>query len=535
VSLAQTIILTLAAVAALTAVAAAQQPVSDGIKGERRIDVDIKRVKGSLNRAFRFSVGSDRAIIHLRPEHQRDLRFLKETCGFEYMRFHGLLNEEMGVVKTGANGEIVYDWTNIDRLYDFHVRELKIRPIIELGFMPEPLASGKQTIFWWKGNVTAPNSYAQWGDLVEQLARHLTQRYGVEEVRKWYFEVWNEPNLDGFWPAGQAEYFKLYATSARAIKRVDPAYRVGGPATAGYGWIKETLDFCAQNDVPIDFIATHAYGAMEGFLDEKGKGHTMLAPSPDSVIDGLPQVLGAIKASKWPNLPVLVTEWGPSYSPRDPVHDSYFCAAWVLHRLRRLPEGVLAMSYWTFSDQFEEAGIADKPFHGGFGLLTMQGLPKPAYFAYRFLNQLGDTELACADANVWACRDERGGVQVLLWDYSHPKQDSPNAKFFARDWPAKPIAPTRLSAANLAPGEYTLKITRVGYRHNDVYTAYLDAGSPPGISETPHLFPEDVLAKVRERCTGTPETRKVTIRENQPLVLDLPLNENDAYLVAIER
>ena len=188
----------------------------------------------------------------------------------------------------------------------------------------------------------------------------------------------------------------------------------------------------AQHDVPIDFIATHAYGAMEGFLDEHGRGKTMLAPSPASVVDGLPQVLAAIRSSKWPNLPVQVTEWGPSYSPRDPVHDSYFCAAWILNRLRQLPPGVEAMSYWTFSDQFEESGIPDKPFHGGFGLLTMQGLPKPAYFAYRFLNELGDTELACDDPKVWACRNDNGAVQVLLWNYTHPKQDSPDAQFFAR-------------------------------------------------------------------------------------------------------
>ncbi len=161
--------------------------------------MDATRVKGPLNQAFRFSVGSDRAIIHLRPEHQRDLQFLIETCGFEYVRFHGLLNEEMQIIRVGPTGELVYDWTNVDDVYDFLVRDLKIRPIVELGFMPEPLASGKQTIFWWKGNVTRPKSYEQWGQFIEQLTRHLTERYGADEVRKWSFEVWNEPNLDGFW------------------------------------------------------------------------------------------------------------------------------------------------------------------------------------------------------------------------------------------------------------------------------------------------------------------------------------------------
>jgi xylan 1,4-beta-xylosidase len=522
-----------AAALCFTAALAAGRAMAEEPK-VREIDVDVTRVKGSLNRAFRFSVGSDRAIIHLRPEHQRDLRFLKETCGFEYMRFHGLLNEEMQVVKLGPTGELVYDWTNVDAVYDFLVRDLKIRPVVELGFMPEPLASGTQTIFWWKGNVTAPKSYDQWGQFIEQLTRHLTDRYGADEVRTWYFEIWNEPNLDGFWPAGQAEYFKLYEHSVAAVKRVDKAYRVGGPATAGFGCIKETLDYCDQHDLPIDFVATHAYGAMEGFLDEQGRGRTMLAPSPASVVDGLPGVLDAIHASKWPDLPVQVTEWGPSYSPRDQVHDSYFCAAWILHRLRQLPKGVDAMSYWTFSDQFEEAGIADKPFHGGFGLLTMQGLPKPAYFAYRFLNELGDSELECEDANVWACRNDQGAVQVLLWDYSHPTQDSPNAQFFARDWPAEPTTPVRLNIAGLTPREQKLNITRVGYRHNDVYTAYLDLGAPDGQPEKPCLLSDDALAKLRPACAGDPETRKVAVGQDGILTLELPLNENDVYLITVE-
>lgn len=519
----------IAAFACLAATVAAAAPATT-----RSIDVDVNRVKGPLNRAYRFSIGSDRAIIHLRSEHQRDLRFLKQTCGFEYMRFHGLLNEEMHVVKLNDKAEITYDWSNIDGVYDFLVRDLKIRPIVELGFMPEMLASGTKTIFWWKGNVTPPQRYDQWAKLIEALTRHLTERYGADEVRKWYFEVWNEPNLDGFWTGGQEGYFKLYETTARAIKRVDKTYRVGGPATASFGWIKESLDFCAQNDVPIDFIATHGYGAMEGFLDENGNKHTTLAPSPVSVIDGLPNVLGAVRASRWPDLPVLITEWGPSYSPRDPVHDSYFCAPWILQRLRRLPAGVMAMSYWTFSDQFEESGLPNSPFHGGFGLLTMQGLSKPAYFAYRFLNQLGDTELACDDANVWACRDDHGSVQVLLWDYTHPEQDSPDAPFFARDWPAKETAPARVTITNLPAGEYTLKTTRIGYRHNDVYTSYLDLGSPAGLPDKPYLLSEDVLSKLRESCAGTPDTQKIVVRKNGKLSLDLPLNENDVYFVTVQ-
>lgn len=514
----------------LAAMAGAAQPALP----PRGITVDASAVKGPLNREFRFSVGSDRAIIHLRPEHQRDLRFLKDTCGFEYMRFHGLLNEEMHLVTSDSAGNLTYDWTNVDKVYDFLVKDLGIRPIVELGFMPEALASGKQTIFWWKGNVTPPKSYEQWGTFIEALTRHLTQRYGSDEVRRWYFEVWNEPNLDGFWTGGKDGYFQLYAASVRAIKRVDAAYRVGGPSTAGFAWVKDTLDFCAKQNLPIDFISTHAYGAKEGFLDIKGTAHTMLADGNLSVVDGLPRLLADIHASTFPKLPLLITEWGPSYSPRDPVHDSYFCAAWLLHRLRRVPDGVLAMSYWTFSDQFEEPGLPNAPFHGGFGLLTMQGLPKPAYFAYRYLNELGDTELACPDPDAYACRDGHGGVQVLLWDYHQPKQDGPNATFFARDLPAKPLGSVQLAISHLTPGTHSLTLDRVGYRHRDTYTAYLGLGSPPGRPDKPYLLTDGDLATLRAVADEKPEIRQVSVVAGAPLQLELPMNENDVYLVVVD-
>jgi xylan 1,4-beta-xylosidase len=193
------------------------------------------------------------------------------------------------------------------------------------------------------------------------------------------------------------------------------------------------------------------------------------------------------------------------------------------------------MSYWTFSDQFEEPGPPSKPFHGGFGLLNVQWLTKPAYFAYRFLNELGDTELTCADANVWACRDDRGGVQVLFWDYHQPKQDAPNATYYTRDLSAKALAPARVVIDKLAPGEYDVNVTRVGYRHNDIYTAYLDLGSPAGVPGTHGHLPDDILAKLRAACSGAPETRRFSVGADGMLFLVLPMNENDVYLVSISK
>ena len=200
------------------------------------------------------------------------------------------------------------------------VRDLKIRPVVELGFMPEALASGTQTIFWWKGNVThAASRMSSGANSLNSSRRHFTERYGADEVRKWYFEVWNEPNLDGFWPARASGVFQALRIQRSCDQARRSALSRRWPCDGRLRMDQGDTRLLRENDVPIDFIATHAYGAMEGFLDEHGRGKTMLAPSPASVVDGLPDVLAAIRSSKWPNLPVQVTEWGPSYSPCDPV------------------------------------------------------------------------------------------------------------------------------------------------------------------------------------------------------------------------
>ena len=134
-----------------------------------------------------------------------------------------------------------------------------MRPFVELSFMPEMLASGSTRVFSYQANVTPPKNYRQWEELIHKLASHWVERYGVDEVREWFFEVWNEPNLKAFWTGTQKDYFKLYRITAKALKRVDPLLKVGGPATAKNAWVPEFLEFCENRKVPVDFVSTHHY------------------------------------------------------------------------------------------------------------------------------------------------------------------------------------------------------------------------------------------------------------------------------------
>jgi xylan 1,4-beta-xylosidase len=493
---------------------------------DRIIKVDYNKSAGQMNTMFKECIGAGRANEGLRADWQQQLALVKKECDFKYIRMHGLLTDDMGVYREDSKGNPEYNYQYVDALFDFLI-SIKMKPFVELGFMPSALASGSQTIFWWKGNVTPPKDYKKWEDLIRNLTQHLTERYGADEVKTWYFEVWNEPNLSpGFWTGSQADYFKLYDSSARAIKSVNSDYKVGGPATAGAGWVPETIAFCDKNNVPLDFISTHTYGVKQGFLDEFGTTGTVLNKEESSVSGDILNSRKQISSSAKPNLELHYTEWSSSYTPADPIHDSYHSAAYILQKLKQVGNAANSMSYWVFTDIFEEPGPRFTPFHGGFGLLNTQGIKKPAYFSYSFLNKLGETELQNADTSSWATKNAVGDVQVLFWDFTYTLPDSiNNQQYYIKDLPSKPKGTVKIEVAGLQKGKYNLEIYKVGYKVNDVFTDYLGMNKPNQLTK-------QQVNTLKEKNKGTPiTTESVTIDAKGIYSKNFNINENDVLLL----
>lgn len=495
----------------------------------RVISVDYNLENGLINTMFKQCVGAGRANEGLRADWQQQLAFVKKECDFKYIRMHGLLTDDMAVYTEDNKGKPQYNYMYIDALFDY-LLSIGIKPFVELGFMPSALASGSQTIFWWRGNVTPPKDYNKWGDLIRNLTQHFTERYGVEEVKTWYFEVWNEPNLSpGFWTGTQEEYFKLYKYSVQAVKSVNPDYRVGGPGTAGAAWESEMIEYCTKNNLPIDFISTHSYGVKQGFLDEYGNGGTVLSKDPMSVSGDVLQSRKEIDASTKNKLELHYTEWSSSYTPADPLHDSYHEAAYILEKIKQVGNAANSMSYWVFTDVFEEPGPRFTPFHGGFGLLTIQGIPKSAFYAYQFLNKLGKTELKNSDTRSWASKTDNGGVQVLCWDFTntHPGDSVHNQKYYIQDLPSKSKGKVSVKVSNVPEGKYTMEIYKVGYRVNDSYTDYIDMGKPQQLNRQQ----VDFLKKKNNGSAISTET--IEVKANQPFKKELDMRENDVLFLKL--
>lgn len=494
---------------------------------ERVINVDFNAGKGRLNAMFKECVGAGRANEGLRADWQQQLAYVKKECGFKYIRMHGLLTDDMGVYKEDKNGNPEYNYMYVDALFDY-LLSIGIKPFIELGFMPNALASGTETIFWWRGNVTPPKDYEKWAALVKNLTEHFTLRYGTDEVKTWYFEVWNEPNLKpGFWTGTQDDYFKLYKYSAEAVKSVNTSYRVGGPGTAGAAWESEMIDFCVKNNVPIDFVSTHSYGVKQGYLDEYGNSGTVLAREEFAVSGDVLQSRKEIANSTKPNLELHYTEWSASYTPSDPIHDSYHEAAYVLQKLKQVGDAAQSMSYWVFTDIFEESAPRFTPFHGGFGMLNTQGINKPVFYAYQFLNKLGKIELINEDKMSWVCKDEKGNIQILAYDFTltHPGDSVNNQVYYIRDLPSKEKGKLKINITGVPGGNYSLEVYKVGYRCNDAYTSYYDLGRPNQLTK----LQVEQLKKINN---GAPvSTEIIKVKEGMPFIKELNIRENDVYFL----
>jgi len=340
---------------------------------------------GPFPHFWEHTVGSGHAPLVLRADMQQQLKQCHQELGFQHVRFHGLLSDDMGTLVDEDN-KLLFSFFNADQIMDF-LLSIGMKPFVELSFMPRAIASGDTTVFNYHANVTPPRDFKQWSTLIRRLITHWVERYGIDELRTWFFEVWNEPNEKGFWTATQADYFRLYQTTVRTIKEIDAELKVGGPVTAKNEWVPEFLEFCRENHLPADFVSTHQYPT-DAFGTASEDTISQLAASRRGILRQWAQDVHRQADGH----PLYYTEWNASSNPRDPLHDEPYTAAFVAKTVMEAQGLMKGYSFWTFSDIFEENYFPTRAFQGGFGLLNLQGISKPVYRAFELLHRLGDQQ-----------------------------------------------------------------------------------------------------------------------------------------------
>ena len=446
----------------LTLLLAHETSGQTSVGGTEVIVVDANAAAHPFPHFWEHMFGSGRASLTLRESYRRDLRDVKRITDVEYVRFHAIFLDEMGVYDEDAEGNPVYNFSYVDQVYDGLLGN-GVRPFVELSFMPKKLAA-KDVLhtFWYKQNVSPPKDWGKWDDLIYQFTRHVVDRYGIDEVAKWYFEVWNEPNID-FWSGEpkQATYWELYDHTVAAAKRVSPRLRVGGPATAQAAWADAFIQHCVEHHIPVDFVSSHVYGndrAQDVFATNES------IPRDKMVCRAVKKVHDQITASALPNLPLIWSEFNASYKNEPAVTDSTYMGPWLADTIRQCDGLVNEMSYWTFSDVFEEQGVVKQPFYGGFGLIAVGGIPKPSYNTFKVLHQLGGERIALASNSALVTLRGDGSLVVAVWNLVPPDQLES----------AKTIT---LQVKHIPEGRRAY-ISRVDRDHGDPHSAYEKMGSP---------------------------------------------------------
>jgi xylan 1,4-beta-xylosidase len=397
--------------------------------------------------------GVDEHGFNIGEEFAQAFRLAHRELGMDRVRAHGILLDELGVYRE-SGGRPIYDFSRLDQVFD-RVLALGVRPVIELSFMPRDLASDPEaTVFDYRAIISPPKDWRRWGELVAALAQHLVDRYGIDDVSTWGFEVWNEPNLEVFWTASRSDYFRLYVEAAAAIKMVDPRLKVGGPATAAAGWIADFAAHVRESRAALDFLATHTYGNLP--LD-------VAATATDAGLSPRP---------------VWWTEWGVSPKHFAPVNDSVLGGPFVLHGMHTAMGRAEYLAYWVISDHFEELGRPPRLLHGGFGLLTVGNLRKPRYWALRMLEMLGPERLrvdltgdgAESLVQALATSGAAGEVQVLVWNGTLDQTKQDGAPLLDR--------PIRLRLLDLKAPHYRIDHWRLDAQHSNIVKTWRELGSP---------------------------------------------------------
>jgi xylan 1,4-beta-xylosidase len=415
----------------------------------QQINVDTKQEGEKFEHFWSNCVGAGRANEALRAGWLEQMELVQQTCGFNTVRFHGLFHEDMFPVFV-KNGKVTYNWQYIDDVFD-RLLNLNVRPFVELSFFPEYMAAqDSHTVFWWKVKSTPGEGYLdKWHDLIKAFTQHCVDRYGIDEVRTWYFEVWNEPNLcRAFFDGTKSQYFALYKASAKAIRSVDSQLKVGGPSTSNFVadgryegeredtngftktftaeninelewrgvWIEDFLKYCEKEELPVDFISCHPYPTDFPLDPRTGKGKDF-SRHVQSTVEDIKWLNKVIAKSAYPDAELHLTEWSTSPNSRDEMHDFLPPAAYIVRTNLECIGLTNSLAYWTFTDIFEEKGGGQSIFHGGFGMINYQGLVKPSYHAYRMLHHLGDEKLYKNDYLFVSRQSGNGKIVALAYNY----------------------------------------------------------------------------------------------------------------------
>lgn len=399
------------------------------------IKFNVKKQQEKIRNPWNFGVNTCHAFLWTRNDLNKHARVSSKECGFRYVRFHNIISRQTGVYSEDENGTPQINFEKFDVIID-NIIACDYIPYLEISFCPDALSDELNEMCYYKANASVPNSFEKWSYLITKIIEHIIERYGLNFAKKMYFEVWNEPDLP-FLRGDMEDYFRLYDYTVTAIKSVNSELRVGGPATSKCEWIEDFVKHIEKGSeitdgkpVPCDFISTHAYPSDLPFLNSDYGADVTLQES-NIMYQLFKNVKDIVESSTLKGLPIIMGEWNSSAGPLVFNHDEKNNGAFIIKTCNDLKDIIDGSLYWNMSDIYEEVDFHYIPFHGGYGIINVNDIPKSSFHAFSMLNKITGNEVCAAydkeDANVRALAaydNENNIFKILLYYYKEPTIDN---------------------------------------------------------------------------------------------------------------
>ncbi|WP_404332068.1 helix-turn-helix domain-containing protein [Mesobacillus maritimus] len=503
------------------------------------VTVDLTKTKRSINHTFTNLLTFGYAPLALRNDFKQQLNQIQKEIGFKYVRFHGIFADQLLVYNTKSDGTYFFNFNNVDAILD-HLLEAKIKPFIEIGFMPKDLATTEHTIFLWEAYVSPPKQMERWKELIEAFVRHLINRYGLDEVRTWYFEFWNEPEVPFFWRGTRKEFLTLFAETYKSIKSIDPKIKLGGFSSINFAnyqsWIDDFNHIASKTDIDLDFFTFHVYNLtrkpnLDLQVNKKTSYEdinsvtafkTIMIGDEQNLRVNIDSVVEKSRGFHKDTKEIWITEWNGNSDSQDLLHDTCYMAAFITKNAIENFEKVNGMGYWTFTDLFEEFRQKMHLYHGGFGLMTYNGIKKAGYHAFYFLSKLGDELVVKTEDMIVTKRGE--DYQILIYNYSHPNylyrtfdysQLSPTSRYSVFDNEKVQAYQVTLNGIH---GNYRMKKQYVNREQGSSYDSWVRIGAPIDIDD-------ETVCYLKGKAEPGMKIEDITANETYSLITELHPHE----------
>ena len=509
--------------------------------------IDIIEKGSALKHTFKnlICIGKAKDILNFQIRNM--LEDIQREIGFKYIRFHGLLDDDMMLYSEDEKGNIELSFTYIDTIIDY-LLSINLKPFVELSFMPKDLAQDpSHTMFYISSVISLPKNMDKWTYLIKKLVNHLILRYGLEEVQSWPFFLWNEPDLINMFSFNDRnDFFNFYKETFRAVKSISQCIQFGSSPVfsdtmAGLNdWLDSFLDFCRINDCMPDYLTMHFYpmnlaGISPMTLSEKDhlemQKKLVYSESENTLKENLEIILKRIKKYNYNSDNLYLIGWNSSISHNELLNDTIYQSSYVIKNILENYDSIASFGYYQISDFTEEVKTKNELFHGGQGIFTYNGIKKSHYFAFKMLSRLGNKLLK--KGNGFFVTKQKDSIQIILYNYHHYSKLYASGELFDMTsenryapFPKLNILKMIIPLINLPEESYTMTETILNRQHGSSFDKWLDfSGMPLESQEDADYLKSISVPKIQ---------KKILYSRNKQLIITVELEPLEVRLIELK-